>query len=625
MAQSRSGRSSRSYKTVHRVRLANPERRLHVLLVVIMMAITLFMGRAFQLQALDARAYAAQAARQMTMTHTLVPNRGQITDRNGEVLATSRDAVRVIANPMIIATNGIDSRTRMTTAQKAAGKAAPAAIAKVLAKHLGGEPEDYLAQLTRVNPRTKNKSQYEIIERRVDAWTYQQIAEELAMGGELEGKKVRAWYGIYKEDDPVRVYPAGGVAANVIGFVNAENKAAAGLERSLDAALTGVEGIDTYQAAAYGRIPLGNTVLTPAVDGTDFRLTIDAQMQMMAEQALAKGIIDAAAASGTAVVMNVKTGEVLALATAPSFDPNNTAASDPENLYNRVVTDPYEPGSVQKVITMAALADSEGITADTRVKIPESIVSGDGRITDAFSHKTLNLTVRGVVANSSNIGTVLLARQMDKAKFSEYLRNFGFGQRTGSGLPGEVTGTLPAPDMPDYTRDQVAFGQGISVTALQEAAAVATIANGGVYNSPRIIASASDGEGNPVEVDKPVTRRVISKKASAQVMDMMEAVITKIGGGSRAIEGYRTAGKSGTAERASNGGYEGYVSSFIGVAPAEDPQILVYVVLDQPGKGTAGSKIAQPPYQDIMKLALVRYGVKPSASEAPDKPINYEP
>ncbi|WP_407928986.1 peptidoglycan D,D-transpeptidase FtsI family protein [Aestuariimicrobium ganziense] len=591
--------------------MAKPERRLNVALVVLIAVMVAFTGRAFVLQAWDAQAYAAEAAAKMKASNTLVAQRGQITDRNGQVLAATQPAVRVVADPLMISRNGVDSRITMTKKQKAKAEAAPGEIATILAKYLGGDAAEYKAQLTDLS-----RKHYVVIARQVPAWTYQKMRQEIADGG---------WLGIYKEDDPIRIYPAGDVASNVVGFMNAEGKGAGGLEYSLDAQLTGIDGKEVYDSSWNGRIPLGTNTLVPAQDGTSYTLTLDSEMQSMVNQALSAGVSRAGAKHGTAIVMNVKTGELLALSTTPGFDSNSPGTADAANLGNRAVSSPYEPGSVQKVITMAALADQGLVTPDTKVEIPSRLASGDGRIKDAYEHGTIHLTARGVVANSSNIGTVLLTRQMPKNQLRDYLLAFGLGSRTGIGLPGESAGWLPPTQMPDYSRDQIAFGQGLSVTAVQEAAAVAAIANGGLYNAPTLIKSATDGQGKPAAVPSTEPRRVISPEAAGQVMEMMESVITLKD--ARKLDNYRWAGKTGTAQRVDPtcSCYRGYTASFVGVAPAEDPQILVYVVIDQPTRGTDGSALALPVAQQIMNLALPRYGVVPSTTQPPKGKLTYEP
>ncbi|MGO1384899.1 MAG: peptidoglycan D,D-transpeptidase FtsI family protein [Arachnia sp.] len=580
-------------------------------------------GRAFQLQAIDAEAFADEAASKMQSSNTLPAARGTITDRNGVVLAATEPAVRIVVDPDQVMTNGADKRYAMSDQQQAEAKAAPAAVAAILAKHLGGKADDFLPILTATNEDETN-SRYEIVDEQVAAATWIEIQRDMAAGVDGEGE--RRWYGLYSESNPIRTYPNRSLASNVVGFVNGEGLGVAGLENVLQDELAGEPGQSVYDASRYGRIPLGTNVLVPPVDGTNYSLTIDSDLQWIAEQALAEGMENAGAKTGMLVVQNVNTGELLALANGPSYDPRAPGDADSGDLGNRAVTDALEPGSVQKVLTMAALADQGYVDPDTEVVIPPQIASGSGVVRDAFSHGTINLTARGVIAKSSNIGTIGLARLMPKAELAAYLRDFGLGSKPGTGLPGETSGFVPDGDMPDYTRDQISFGQGLSVSAVQMASAVSAAVNGGVYHQPTIIKSATASDGTLIEQPVPEERRVISEEASDDVVEMMEAVISEVGDGSRAIPGYRTAGKSGTAQRFDPACkcYNGFTSSFVGVAPAEDPQILVYVVLDQPTNGNLGSQLALPVVNNVLQAALPRYNVLPSTTAAPELPLDFE-
>lgn len=585
-----------------------------------MVVIALLLGtagaRAVQLQGIDSQAYAAEAAKKMQYTKELPASRGTISDRSGVVLADTDPAMLVSIDPDMIQTNGADKRYRMTEKKLQEKAAAPGAVATILVKYLGGRKQTYLDLIN------KKKSRYEVVKRHVPADTFTQMQAELKLGIDGDGK--RPWYGVFGSSDPVRTYPNRTVASNVIGFVNGEGKGAAGLEYSLNDSLTGTPGRQVYDSSTFGRIPLGTSIMEPAVDGTSYELTIDSDLQWMAEQALAEGMRKSGAKTGTLVAMNVHTGEVLALANNPSYDAANPGASKVDDLGNRAVTEAYEPGSVEKVLTMAALADKGLVTPDTRVVVPPSIASGDGVVKDSFPHGTINLTARGIIANSSNIGTIQLTRKMDKADLVDYLAKFGLGSKSGVGLPGESTGRIPAADMADYTRDQISFGQGLSVNAVQMAAAVASVVNGGTYHQPSILKSATAADGSAVELPVPSSHRVISQQASAAVVEMMESVVTIKK--DRAIEGYRTIGKSGTAQRFDPKCkcYNGYTSSYVGAAPAENPQILVYVVLDQPTNGNLGSQLALPVVNDVLKLALPRYNVPPSTTPAPDLALTFD-
>jgi cell division protein FtsI (penicillin-binding protein 3) len=617
LASQRSGspRNRPRRRPERRLPLGSPKSRLRIALIALGLVATLLAARAIVVQGLDSAANAAKAAALMSVSRTIVPNRGTITDRYGEVLASSQPAVSVIADPTQIATNG-KLASAMTASDKQRAARGPNTIADVLVQFLGGDHDAYVTLLTK--PDTK----YVVVAKKVQAYTYLQISDKLTELG---------YVGLYRETAAVRTYPNGTLASNVLGFVRDSDDGvgqvgAGGLEYTYNLQLAGVEGSEFYETSPNGKIPTGQNVLVPAQDGVTYTLTLDAGLQYMVESRLQETVDQAKATSGTAIVMNVKTGELLAMANYPSFDSNSPGTALAANLGNRAITDAYEPGSVQKVLTMAALTDSGTITPDTRVVVPNQVISGGKPIKDAFAHNTIDLTARGVVANSSNIGTVLLTRQMDKAKLVTYLKSFGLGSTTGLGLPGEATGSLPSTSLADNTRDQIAFGQGLSVTAVQEAAAVAGIVNGGIYNSPTIIKSAVTQDGKAVAVPESTSKRVISTDSSSMVLDMMESVVaSKVGASRFPIEGYRTAAKSGTAERIDPTCkcYNGYVASFVGVAPAEDPSILVYVVVDQPKGAIQGSQVAAPAYKDIMKIALQRYGVLPSTSAAPVKPIEW--
>jgi cell division protein FtsI (penicillin-binding protein 3) len=569
-----------------RLPLASAPRRLHVLLIAIAMALSLCAGRLLQLQGFDSSSYTADA---LTRTLPLLPARGEITDRNGLVLASTQPAVAVTADPTL-------------TAPRAAE------FASVLAGHLGMSQAELMPLLTKTGTR------FVYLKKKVPALSY------AALAAELSSRNLR---GIFRESDPIRTYPNGSVGASVVGFVGADGEGLAGLERTLNAQLAGVEGKETYESAPNGsKIPLGRRSLTPARNGLSFQLTLDSEVQWAAERRLADQVTKTRADSGFAIVLDVKTGQVIALANAPSYDSSRPQAARSEDRGNRAISAPYEPGSVQKVLTAAALIDSGTANPSTRVIIPARLGSGGGAIKDHFSHGVLRYTMRGVIADSSNIGTALLARQLDKQRLLDYLVSFGLGSKTRIELPGESAGIMPKPDMMSGQRDQIAFGQAIAVTGIQEAAAVAGVVNGGIYNPPTLIKNAFDGEGKEVGVPRAPQRRVISEQSSAQVRELMQAVVdTRNGQQNLKLDRYTTGGKTGTAQRADTSCrcYRGYVTSFIGFAPLDDPQILTYVVISNPRRGATGTDTAAPAYRDIMNVALPRYSVVPDVR--PHKPL----
>ncbi len=607
------GRSKRTKP----LKLGSTQRRIQAVLIATAILASIAAGRTITIQVFDPSAYAQAAAEEMTYQRALPASRGEITDRNGTPLAMSVPAVRVVADPLMIATNGKMEKDKMTSEDKSVAKEAPALIAAVLSKHLGDTPTTYEKELT------SKDSRYVIVAREVPASTYLDIAKDL---------RAAELVGVYSEQTPYRSYPNGSLAANVVGFVNSEGSGASGLEYSLNDSLTGTDGLEAFETSPNGRIPLGSNVVNEAVDGTSYGLTLDSELQWTLEARLSSQVKAAKAKGGMGIVMNAKTGEILAMANTNTFDPNDPGDAKASDTGNDSIMWGYEPGSVQKLLTAAALLDTGVITTETKVEVPNTIASADKRIKDAWTHQTLHLNARGVIAWSSNVGMVKLARMGDKAQLVSYLARFGLGKKTGLPLSGEATGTIPSADMSNQTRDQVAFGQGLSVTAIQEASAVAALLNGGVYHQPTIISSATDGEGQAVDVPQSSAKRVVSTKTSEQIRDMMEAMVLESAkqGEARsvALEGFRSGAKTGTAQKynASCGCYKGYVVSVIGAAPIEDPQILTYVVLDQPAKGyDSGNLGAGPVYRDVMKLALVRYGIAQSTTAPPRKAISYNP
>lgn len=575
--------------------LANSTGRLKIMLLVLGIVASVCAGRLVQIQGLDAPAYAATATKQLTRSVPLAATRGTVTDREGVVLAVTSPAVMITADPTLI-NNPDPAKNKVEQ------------VTDLLLEHVGGERDDYVRALTKPNTR------YSIVARKVPAAAYNRFAQEL---GDLN------IYGVFRESDPIRTYPEHESAAALIGFVGADSNGQGGLEFSLNKQLAGTAGREMYEASPAGyRIPLGSNMIEPPQDGVSYQLTIDSDLQAMTERKLAETVQESKAQSGMAIAMDIKTGEVLAMANAPGFDPNDVARARGEDLFNRSVTQAYEPGSVQKVLTMAALLDAGLITPDTRLIVPPNIKSGDSVVKDVWQHLYANVTARGVLAYSSNIGTIMMTRQMDTAAYRDALVRMGLGQRTGIELPGEATGYLPPADMAGYTRDQIAFGQGLSVTAIQNAAAIAGILNGGVYNPPTILRSATDAAGNPVPIERRESRRVVSPQTSKDVASMMESVVGPGGfAGSLAMEEYRVGGKTGTSENfnVELGKYSGYTSSFVGMAPAENPRILTYVVVQDPKNGYTGGAIAGPVAWDMLRLALPRYGVPPSTGVRPTK------
>lgn len=575
--------------------------RLRVGFLVIAMAMSLFGARLVQLQAIDPGAYAEMAFAEGVQEVVLPAERGAIKDRNGYELATSMDGLMVVADPKL---------TREYAGQ----------LATFLADRLD---VDYFQTLSRLRKEGEG-SRFQYIARRVPASVAQKAVDEA---------EERGWKGLTTQRDPIRAYPADDVAANIIGFIGQDEDKGplAGVERTFDEVLAGVDGMARYQTGAGAKIPLGeNTVVKPR-DGEDLSLTIDSDTQFFVQRVIGKAVRRARADSGSAVVMDTRTGDLLAWADYPTFDANNPQESPEEDLGSRGVQDVYEPGSVQKVLTMAALVN-EGMSPHTRLEVPSKLPGRQGAtIHDHFDHGLLRLTLTGVLAKSSNIGTVLAAEKLASEQLHGYLDAFGLGQGTDIGARGESRGLLPEGSLwSSLQHDTIAFGQGLGVTAVQMAAAVNTIANGGTYVSPSLVqGSATTDGGLEVGTDHKTTRRVVSEQAAHEVSMMMEKVLDPEDGvGAMAqVPGYRVAGKTGTAQVAEGGRYvEGkFDVSFAGFAPADDPRFTVYIVIHNPRNGMGGGFNAGPAFARIMAYLLRHYSVPPTGTDPSDYRAEWGP
>jgi cell division protein FtsI (penicillin-binding protein 3) len=373
---------------------------------------------------------------------------------------------------------------------------------------------------------------------------------------------------------------------------------------------------------------MAGSSVTPAVDGQDIVTTLDRELQFYASQRLAEQVRLTGSKWGAAITIDVQTGQVFQFSQYPSFHPDRTRNLDLETTTNQGVQYVYEPGSVQKVFTFAALADQGEITPRTRLSVPRALHVDGFTINDYWEHGDIRLTATGAVALSSNIATIRASRRISEEQLGSYLTDFGLGQKTGIGLPGESAGILTAPDTwSDAQAATVAFGQGLSVTALQMAAGVSAIANDGEYIAPSLVTGFGQPDGSVQAAGEPARRQVVSAQAARMVAKMMTAV-TQEGGSATAaaIPGYRVAGKTGTAQRASeSGGYDGgRTISFAGFAPADDPRFMTYVVLDDPDNtGFGGGTGAGPVFHDIMSMALQRYVVVPTGRKATRTPLKW--
>ena len=568
---------------------------------------TVFAGRLFQIQGLDMGAYAAEAVRSGTMPITVPAPRGEILDRNGRPLATSIEGRNITADPKLTAPN------------------APQ-IAAILRDKLGDKIDyfDTIDKLRKVvyDPTLKQTlpARFVYVARNVPVWQAKETLDAL-----------EDYPGVLSEKVGLRNYPGGRLAANLIGFVDSDGVGRAGLEQAFQKKLTGKDGKNTYEVSPQGvRIPMADATIEKMVPGADVVSTIDRDLQWYADQRIALGVRKSSADWGLAITMDVRTGEIVQMSQAPSYDLSDTKDRDSSQVKNRSVESVYEPGSVLKTVTMAALADQGRIRPETPIVVPKQIKVNSYRIGDYWEHGRLRLTAAGVIAKSSNLGTIVAARQMSEQSHWSYLRKFGFGERTGIGLAGETAGILLNADRWSAAhRATISFGQGISVSAVQIIRAVGAIANGGVMVTPTVVDGFRQPNGTKVAAPRDAGKRVISPEAAAIVTRMMEQVPRADGGTAppARIDGYRVAGKTGTAWRVDpvTGRYiRGQnVVSFIGFAPADRPRFITYVVLDKPFSNAGGGLTAAPVFHDIMAMALERFGVVPTGSKSPKLDLDW--
>jgi cell division protein FtsI (penicillin-binding protein 3) len=432
--------------------------------------------------------------------------------------------------------------------------------------------------------------------------------------------------GVFSEVSSTRIYPAGAVAANVVGYVRGDGHGGAGLEYGFDGELAGTAGSEVYQSSARGtEIPTADSSGTAAVPGASIKLTIDRDLQWVAQSAIATAVTAAKADSGTVVVMDPKTGQIYALATVPTFDPNKPADAANSDTSNRAVSEAFEPGSTSKVMTMAAVIEEGKANPLTHIVVPPVLKTTYKTWHDDVAHGTLKLTLNGVLARSSNIGTILASQKIGGAKLFSYLKKFGIGESTGLHFPGETRGFVPSPkNWSATTFGTLAFGQGLSLTAVQAASVYATIANNGVRVAPTLVAGYTSPDGTYQAAAAPAATRVVSASTATQVRQMLESVVSDDGTAPKAaIPGYRVAGKTGTANRidGSCGCYRGYTASFVGMAPADAPRLVVAVFLQNPRNGHFGGQLAAPVFKKVMTFGLEHLRIPPTGTVHPRIPV----
>jgi cell division protein FtsI (penicillin-binding protein 3) len=536
--------------------------------------------RLFDLQTRDRTHLTSLGVGQRVRTVAIPAERGNIFDRNGNVLAVSVPQTTISADPRLI-------------------KNPAAYVAKLVPVLVaGGVTVDANALTTRLANRS---SAFAYVARQVDDKTAAAV-------------RTLGLVGLAFTPESKRFYPSGTLAAPVLGFVGTDNTGLGGLESGYDKTMEGTAGEVQVERDPQGNdIPGGEHQVKPALRGQDLVLTIDEALQWNTEQALVQGVAAAHAKGGTAIVVDVQTGDVLAMASVDGADGTTPAHPASANEQNRPVSDVYEPGSTNKVITMSGAIQEGIVSPDTTFNdIGQSVMFGGTEYQDVDEHPT-TMSVSDILAQSSNVGTIHIAGLLGKQKFSSYLDAFGVGKSTGIGLAGESHGiTLPLKDYNDTSMASIPIGYSVSVTAMQMLDVYSTIANNGTARPPRIVAATVDSAGVRHDVPLAPVRPVVSAGTAEAVTGMLEKVVSEGTGVKAAIPGYPVAGKTGTARKVPYESNE-YNASFAGFAPANAPRLAAIVVMDAPQGSEFGGDVAAPVFKQIMQFALTSEHV-PTAS-----------
>jgi cell division protein FtsI (penicillin-binding protein 3) len=547
------------------------DRRVHLVLVCFAVAFGCVLARAAWLQGVRAPALGELAAVQRRADVTKPAGRGTIYDRRGVPLALGRQAMTVYVDP-----------TRIRD---------PERVADAAGKALGVDSDDLLRS---ISDRTRR---FVYVARKADP-------DRAAVLGRQELPGV----GFYPEE--LRVYPQGTIGAHVLGYAGLDNHGLAGVEKQLDPILSGEAGNETIVRDPTGRlidVLRGNDVR----QGQDVTLTIDHVLQSRTEAVLDRVASKWDARSASAIVLDIRTGGVLAMANAPGFDANQFSDIPPDWSRNRSVTDTFEPGSTFKVVTVAAALAERLVGPQTTFTLAPSIKLYDRTIHEDDREVTETMSVAEILSRSSNVGSVRLAQALGAERLDKWIRRFGFGRRTGIEYPGETRGIVhPREKWSGTTIGNVPIGQGIGVTPVQMAAAYGALANGGVWVQPHLVRRVGDDKAPP-----PQRRRIVPRSVAEHVLRMLQGVVRDGSGYRAAVDGYQVAGKTGTAEKPDERGYGtgNYVASFVGIVPAGAPRLAILVLVDEPKGQYYGGMVAAPAFRDLARFALQYLEIAPDA------------
>jgi len=569
--------------------------RIRKIVAIAVVIFLLFGLRLIEIQAIRASGYVKKAEVELSKSATLLAPRGTIYDINGVELARSISAMNIAVDQTVVND--------------------PAAAAKVVAPILNMTPSQLQPDLT-------GERRYVLIAKDITPETWRQVNQAIKdyntqILKTKDGLSKRIG-GFVPERSFIRDYPSGKLTSSLIGITNDQGSGASGIESSLNSLLAGTNGKYIYANGRGNIIPGSEQVSVEARSGTSVRLTIDRDVQWVAQNAISQAVASSRAESGTVIVMDPKTGAILAQASAPTFDPNISSTITLNKLRNPAVQEVYEPGSTGKVITVAAALQEGLVTPQSIFTIPYKMKVADEYFHDHEKHPTQRLTTTGLLAVSSNTGSIQIGQKLGKETLYNYLRKFGIGQSTNSKLPGESAGILhPVKEWSGTSLPTIAFGQGYSLTAMQSTSVFATIANDGVRVSPSILAGVVDESGKYTPAKENESVRVLSPQTASNMRAMMESVVSSNGTApAAAISGYRIAGKTGTANRFNTACkcYSGYTASFIGFAPADQPKYVISVTIQDPKGMHWGGALAGPVFKKVMSFVLQSERVQPTTA-----------
>lgn len=565
------------------------------------LALALAAAQLLWVQVFQAPTLSAEAASQRTTRLVEPATRGTIADRNGNPIAYTMEAKALTFQPVRVRKELDEAHAEDPTAPTTDEYLEGIATAMHDALGAAAEKDDILELL-------ESDETFVYLARGVDPGVADEIVDEFDKVG--------------TERQDIRLYPGGSLAANIVGATGWDGHGLIGLEASMDAILAGTDGSSTYDRGSDGAVIPGSwRDRQPAVDGSSVELTIDADVQFHVQQEVQRAKELSGAKNASAVVLDAHTGEVLAMSNDNTFDPSIGVANNPPDAEqgNLAVSSPFEPGSVNKIITAAAAIEDGLTTPDEVLQVPGSITMAGATVKDAWDHGVVPYTTTGVFGKSSNVGTLMLAQRVGEDRFAEMLRLFGLGQRTEVGLPGESAGLLPSREQwSGGTFANLPIGQGLSMTLLQMTAIYQAIANDGERIPPRIVRATIAPDGTRTETERPEPVRVIGPQTAATVRDMFRSVVQDDTGNQRgtgtgaAIEGYRISGKTGTAQQIDPNckcySNSDYWITFAGIAPSDDPRYVIGIMLDAPSRSSDGSggQSAAPLFRSIASWLLQR-------------------